>query len=192
MIEKLRDVLTGEKLLSVQVYVGQYLPTWRPGTDYRDSYSASKALGGGALRDLSHELDYLNWLLGGWERLVALGGQMSHLEIDSDDLYALMMQTKRCPVVTVQLNYLDRVARREIIINTDKATIKVDLIQGTLQINDQTERVQIERDTTYRAQHQAVISGEEGQLCSLLEGLDVMRMIQAAEKSEHQKVWITK
>ena len=44
--------------------VGQYLPDWRPGTDYKSGVSAQKDLGGGALLELSHELDYLQWFFG--------------------------------------------------------------------------------------------------------------------------------
>ena len=87
LIQRLQDLLVGETVISVQAYVGQYLPDWRPDTDYRYSYSAKVAEGGGALRDLSHELDYLGWLFGAWSAVTAFGGHLSLLEIDSDDLF---------------------------------------------------------------------------------------------------------
>jgi Predicted dehydrogenases and related proteins len=59
IIQKVKKMLRNTKVLSVNCYVGQYLPTWRPNTDYTKCYSASKDLGGGVLNDLSHELDYL-------------------------------------------------------------------------------------------------------------------------------------
>ena len=52
------------KVLSVRCEIGQYLPSWRPGSDYRQAVSASRALGGGALLELSHEIDYLRWIFG--------------------------------------------------------------------------------------------------------------------------------
>jgi predicted dehydrogenase len=192
LLQMLYERLQGQRILSVQAYVGQYLPTWRPGTDYRESYSSRRAEGGGVLRDLSHELDYLNWMFGGWQSLTALGGHYSHLEIDSDDVFSVMMVTARCPVVNVQLNYVDRNTRREIVVNTDEFTVKADLIQGTIKVGDEEVNVQPERDITYRAQHQAILTGDVRSLCSLEQGLDVMAMIEAAEKSEQQKVWITK
>jgi len=62
VIQKLHEFVKGKEVYSIQAYVGQYLPDWRPGTDYSKCYSASKAQGGGVLRDLSHELDYINWI----------------------------------------------------------------------------------------------------------------------------------
>ena len=47
------------KIYSIRSEVGQYLPSWRPEIDYRASVSAQKSLGGGALLELSHEIDYL-------------------------------------------------------------------------------------------------------------------------------------
>ena len=92
VIQKLHEFLNGKEIYSIQVYVGQYLPDWRPGTDYTRSYSASKAQGGGVLRDLSHELDYINWIAGGWKRVAAIGGKFSDLQIDSDDVFVLLLE----------------------------------------------------------------------------------------------------
>jgi predicted dehydrogenase len=190
VIKRLRSLLEGEQILSVQAYVGQYLPDWRPGSDYRTSYSASAKQGGGVIRDLSHELDYLIWLLGSWERVSALGGHLSALEIDSDDVFALMLVTQKCPVVTLQLNYLDRLSRRNVLINTTELTIEADLIKGTITIDRASESISVGRDETYRAMHQAVLSDSTADLCSLNEGLETLRLIEAAERAVKQEEWV--
>lgn len=192
IIQKLYTVLCNKRILSVHVYVGQYLPDWRPQADYRNSYSASAQEGGGVLRDLSHELDYVNLLLGGWERMTALGGHYSHLEITSDDIFAIMMTTRKCPVATVQMNYLERETRRLININTDDLSIEADLVNSTLKINSKIEKIEIDRDHTYRSMHKAVLNEEYSNLCSLEEGMEVMGMIQAAEQSVKQKTWVSR
>jgi predicted dehydrogenase len=190
IIQRLKALLEGERILSVQAYVGQYLPDWRPTSDYRASYSASAEQGGGALRDLSHELDYLTWMLGGWERVSALGGHFSSLEITSDDVFALLLVTPACPIVTLQLNYLDRLARRFILINTSDHTYEADLNKGTITIDHDIESFITERDDTYRSMHDAILSGNRKSLCSLDEGLRTLQLIEAAELSARHGEWI--
>lgn len=192
VLQKLRTILKNERLISVQAYAGQYLPGWRPGSDYRTSYSADISVGGGVLRDLSHEFDYLNWLLGGWNRLTALGGHYSKLEINSDDVWTIMMSTEKCPLVTIQLNYLDRLTRRSILINTDDHTIEADLVNGSIMIDDKIEEIKSERDFTYTEQHRAVLEDRTDILCTLQEGLEVMKMIHAVERSARQKEWVSR
>ena len=101
-----------EKILSAHAHVGEWLPGWRPGRDYRDSNSAKKSDGGGVLRDLSHEIDYVLWLFGACRQLVAVAGHSSSLEIDSEDQASLLMKMESDSTVYVHLNYLDRPARR--------------------------------------------------------------------------------
>lgn len=73
------------RVLSVRCEVGQYLPSWRPDADYRQCVSARRELGGGALLELSHELDYLHWIFGEVDWVKATLSQQSSLEIDVED-----------------------------------------------------------------------------------------------------------
>lgn len=191
VIQYLRERLGREKIISAHVYVGQYLPEWRPGTDYANSYSAGKA-GGGVLLDLSHELDYACWLFGGWERVAATGGHFSELNIASDDVYALLLKTPACPVVSVTMNYLDRRGRREIIVNTAEHTYKADLVSSNITVDkDGGELVALpDRDSTYIAQHTAMLNKDFRYLCSLDQGLEVMRLIGAVWQAVREGRWI--
>lgn len=82
------------KVLSIRCEVGQYLPSWRPSTDYRNGVSANKALGGGVLLELSHEFDYLRWIFGEayWVNCMLL--TKSDLEIDVEDCAHLLIGFK--------------------------------------------------------------------------------------------------
>lgn len=194
VIGQLRAALDGASIISVQAYVGQYLPDWRPGTDYRASYSSRAADGGGALRDLSHELDYLGHLFGRWQRVCAVGGHLSALEGDSDDVFALMIAFKRCPIALVQLNYLDRLGRREIIVNSATATIAADLIgtRAQVTIDRHSSPVQVATDESYRAMHQAVLGeGQATLLCDFDSAIATLRLIEAAERSSETGQWIS-
>jgi predicted dehydrogenase len=190
IIRRLRDLLEGERIVSVQAYVGQYLPDWRPDSDYRVSYSASARCGGGALRDLSHEMDYLTWMAGRWRRVCALGGHLSPLEIDSDDVFAMMFETAGCPVLSLQMNYLDRRARRFLVINTHANTIGADLVRGSITVDRNETMFAVDRDDTYRAMHTALLEGDASALCTLDQGLDTLALIEAAELSVARGEWV--
>jgi len=192
IIQKLREFLKENEICSIQAYVGQYLPNWRPGTDYTDSYSASKAQGGGVLRDLSHELDYINWITGGWRRVAAIGGKFSDLQIDSDDIFVLLLEMENCPVASVQMNYLDRNTHREIIVSMKNHSIKADLLHSTLEIDGEVTSFEVERDITYTIQHDAILNGDHGTACTLKQGMDVIKLIHAAESASKKQEWINR
>ena len=192
VLQRLKVLLEGQRILSAQIYVGQYLPQWRPQIDYRTSYSASASQGGGVLRDLSHELDYITWLFGGWNRVAALGGHFSELDIDSDDVFSALLETPACPVVNLQMNYLDRIGRRTIVINTDHCTIEADLVKGLIAMNDQRETVVCGRDDSYRDMHAALLNGCYETLCTFQQGLEVVNLIAAIEQAAESRQWVTR
>jgi len=192
VIQDLYRLLNGKQIYSINVYVGQYLPSWRPGTDYTKCYSSFREEGGGSLRDLSHELDYINWIAGGWKRVAAIGGKYSDLQTDSDDVFALLLEMGNCPIVSLQMNYLDRKPRREIIINLKGKSIKADLIENTIEINGETISFTVDRNLTYRLLHETILAGNYDTVCTLEQGLDVLKLICAAESAAEKKTWILK
>ncbi len=187
LISKLKDLLQKQSIISAAIYFGQYLPNWRPNRDYRVCYSAKKSEGGGVLRDLSHEMDYLLWIFGDWQRLTALGGHFSELEVETEDVVSTLLETKRCPVINLHINYLDRPPRREIIVNTKSQTVNIDLIRGTMQINNTITHHQVERNYTYKEQHLAILKGEMERLCTLNQGMAVLKMIEWIEVAMNSK-----
>jgi predicted dehydrogenase len=190
VIRKIRELFIRKPLYSIHVYAGQYLPAWRPNSDYSKSYLASKARGGGVLKDLSHELDYVTWIAGDWRRMAAIGGKYSNLAIDSEDIFSLLMETENCPVISVQLNYLDIVTRREIIIHAQDVSVKADLIENTININGEITRYSSARNLTYALQHRAILEGNYSDLCTLNEGMNILKLIEAAVRASEQGKWI--
>jgi len=191
LLQHLCSEIKGQSVLSAQVYVGQYLPDWRPKQDYRNSYSVSRGQGGGVLRDLSHELDYLNWLIGPWQALTALGGHYSSLAGDSDDVFCLLLKMENCPVVTLQLNYLDRAGRREMLINTDQHTYRLDLVKQEFKRDQEpVTSFSLNRDENYRVQHLDMLENQGRKCCSLAEGMEVLQMIDAAENIAGTQNWL--
>lgn len=118
-----------------RVICSSYLPDWRPGVDYRTVYSAHKALGGGVTIDLIHEWDYLVELFGVPQKLYALRGQYSDLEIDSDDLSVYIAQYPTL-LAEVHLDYFGRGYRRAIELFCRDGSAVADFGAGTLTLPD--------------------------------------------------------
>lgn len=190
LLQGLRNFLLEEPALNFLAYCGQHLSTWRPGRDWRQSYSTSIAEGGGVLRDLSHELDYTLWMLGPWARLTALGGNFDALGIQADEIWSILLEAQSGAMGSVCINYLDRPARRRIVATTRRATYEVDFTASTIRRNESVQHFQSDRDATYVAMHRAALGNDPLHLCSLAEGLAVNRVITAVEKAQRSRGWV--
>lgn len=191
ILSTLKKELSNKSIVAANIYCGQYLPDWRPGRDYRSVYSAKTDLGGGVLRDLSHELDYSQWLLGPMKSVAAHGGHFSSLEIETDDAFTLIGESASCRSMTVSVNYLDRTARRIIIIHTNQESYHADLIAGKLLRNSEVLLENIKTVDTYIEQARRLLNNELADFCSFEEGLHTMKLIEAAEKSATEKRFIS-
>lgn len=110
----------------IRAEVGQFLPEWRPGKDYRQGVSARRELGGGVLLELSHELDYVCWLGGEVRAITAQIGHLSDLEIDVEDTAEITMQFAGGTIGSVHLNMVQRPATRLCRIVGTKGTLSWD------------------------------------------------------------------
>ena len=114
LINLLKDKINDEKIISATAICHSFLPNWRKNIEYQESVSASKSKGGGVLLDLSHELDYVQWLAGPLEVEHAVNKKVSDLDIDSDDLLLLSGRTQDGVHVHIGLNYFTRKPIRKI------------------------------------------------------------------------------
>lgn len=181
VLQNLKEELSQQRVISCHCYVGQYLPEWRPQTDYRASYSASSARGGGVVRDLSHELDYLLWMFGPARVIKAIGGKYSSLEIDSEDTVGITCSFEKCPVATIQLNYCDRITRRELVITTEGATYVADLRAFTLLKSGDSIR-SLNTVPLLNQMHLSLEHESPQPYCSVTESIDVLKFIEEIDK----------
>lgn len=96
------------KVVRATLIAGQSLPTWRPGTDYRTTYSADAATGGGVEMDLAHEFDLARWWFGDLRVISAASGTLSGLEISAHDSAVVTMEpvSGAGPLVVLGLDYV--------------------------------------------------------------------------------------
>lgn len=134
-----RDVLG--RLLFARVHTGSYLPGWRPWQDYRQSYSASAAMGGGCILDCIHEIDLTRWYMGKVEEVFCLAGHQSSLEVDVEDVAALMCKHVSGALSEIHLDYVQRTYERGCHIVGEQGSIFWDYNQGTVRWFDAAQGV---------------------------------------------------
>ena len=114
-LQLLRQALVEDKIgrvIALRAEVGQYLPEWRGGKDYRQCVSARRDLGGGVVLELSHELDYIRWLLGEVKTVSAQVAHLSDLEVDVEDVAEIILRFKDGCFGNVHLDMVQRPATR--------------------------------------------------------------------------------
>lgn len=136
-LQRIAELLRSRRIgrpLTIHAHWGEYLPSWHPWEDYRQSYSAQAGLGGGVILTLSHPLDYILWLvrqISGrpttesesrdqsppyqLERLWAFAGQLGDLELDVEDTALIGLQFSasgqqdgQAFLASIHLNYTQR------------------------------------------------------------------------------------
>lgn len=131
VIQYLKNNINQKDVLSVRSISSSYLPDWRPGIDYRNTYSAHKDLGGGVSIDLIHEWDYLTYLFGNPQNVKTLITKKSDLEMDCDDL-AIYVAEYKDKVVELHLDYFGRKTLREIVLIAKEDTIIGDIANSKI------------------------------------------------------------
>jgi predicted dehydrogenase len=93
-------------------------------------YAAQRELGGGVVLTQIHELDYLSLLFGTPRRVFAIGGHLSKLEVDVEDVVAVLLDcgTSERPLpISVQMDYVQRPATRNCEVVGDGGKFVMDL-----------------------------------------------------------------
>lgn len=144
-----QEILVQERLgrvVRASFEVGQWLPDWRPSSDYRDSYSARPDQGGGVVLDLIHELDVARWLLGEMVEVKALAAKVSALQIDSESVAGAVMRTVNGAIITVGLDYIARKPIRRYQLVGTEGSIAWDLFGRSLILSDGSGEYAIESE----------------------------------------------
>lgn len=131
VLQYVKNNIALNEVYSVRSISSSYLPDWRPGIDYRTTYSAHKELGGGVAIDLIHEWDYLSYLFGKPNRVYSILKKVSDLEIDTEDI-AIYIGEYSDKVVELHLDYLGRYSIRRLELFMKEDTVVCDLVNSTV------------------------------------------------------------
>jgi len=184
---------------SITIDVGQFLPHWRPKTDYRNNVSAQKSLGGGVLLELSHELDYLTWLFGDFDQVFCQTSTSGLLDLDVEDVADAIFMRRDGVVVNLHMDLLQHSSTRTCKIIGSLGTLTWNLIANSLVMtspsgeatllfeNNQYDRNQMYLDELSR--FAKVAKGEMTPAVSFEQGLKVLAMVDAMKDSSRtQKI----
>ena len=176
LVRELRERLESGSLGSIRhatIDYAEYLPDWHPYEDYRTSYAARAALGGGVVLTQIHDYDLAWWLFGAPTRVTASGGHLSDLEIDVEDTVDAHLESGRVDV-HIRQTFASRDRRRRISIDTADKTVELDLLNVP-----GFDRNQMFMD---EARHfVACVRGEEQPAIPLSEGIGVLRVAMAVK-----------
>lgn len=200
MKKLLEDQAIG-RVLAARVEVGQYLPDWHPQEDYRASYSARRALGGGVILDAIHELDYIRWLLGEVDGVSCFAAKLSALEIDTEDMAALLLRFQSGALGEIHLDYVQRAYRRTCQLIGEHGTIHWDYSAGQVRwysSRSGTWRLFVDPDgwqanqmyVDEMAHYLRCLDGAETPALDANDGARVLQIALAAKRSAQEAHWI--
>jgi len=151
-------------VLHVHYSVGSYITL----VNSRSRYQAN--LEGALLLDYAHQPDFIHWLLGEKPRGVfmaaAQGGQFERTS--RPNVLALTCDYDRSLLTTVSLNYAQMPQRSACEVIGDRGWALAEIEKQTLRIgladdsSEREERIPVERDDLYRAEHQAFLDAIAG------------------------------
>jgi len=148
IFNKIKDIIDSDYLGQIylaSIYTGQYLPDWRPNDDYKIGVSANKELGGGVLLELSHEIDYAQWLFGKPTSIYSSNSKFSNLEINVEDNANLLLEypDRR---VNIQIDFLSKTPNMTLKIIGSEKNLEADLIKEEIKIQTKTNNELIDQE----------------------------------------------
>lgn len=178
------------KLLAVHCSVGQDLVQWRPDRDVNETVSLSKKDGGGVLRELSHELDYLYFLLGPCELIGGLLGKQKYTNSEVEDTAMVHLVYKRGSsqiATSVNLDFIRKDPFRLCQFIGEKGTVKWDLLRGEVVLtNDLADEQVLFSDAadvskSYQKMFESLISGEVEKFSTINDAIEHLSVIEEIE-----------
>ena len=178
---------------SVIIDVGQYLPDWRPGIDYKKSVSAKESLGGGVLLELSHELDYINWLFGASDSVFCKAINTGSLNIDVEDKVDAILMRKDNFTINLHMDFLQRNPVRYCKVIGSEGNLQWDILRNKIVFKGSKEQEKVlfseeeyDRNEMYLSmlvRFSRLVKENLKPLISLEEALNVVNLIESMKKS---------
>jgi predicted dehydrogenase len=185
--------------ISGRFYFGYNLALWRPGTDYRLNYGAIAAQGGGVILDVTHEIDLVTWLLGDVAEVACLAGTLTDLDVDTEDVAALLLRMTSGAIVELHLDYADLAYERGFRLVGTGGTLAWDMPSATLAAYRatagewETSSVELDFNETYIGELRHFLDAIRGEATAYDDGTQARRTLAvalAAKQSARDRVFV--
>ena len=188
ILKFLKNYIKNKKIFSIYILCTSYLPFWRKKINYHKSVSAQKKFGGGVLLELSHEIDYVNWIFGEFKNLNIFSKKISDLKIDVDDILNVTAKIKNS-FLNLSLNFFSMSERRKILIDGANFSIDADIIKNKLIIIQKNQKREINFNNfklinTYKDQVKCLLNGDNKNLCNIYQASKVLKIISNIKKNK--------
>lgn len=183
------------KIYNVSSIVGQYLPSWRPEKDVKDSVSAQKKLGGGALLELSHELDYLQWLFGDLTLRHSSLRNSLEFDLDVEDMADLTLSTSTGIYLNVHLDFVQKTTQRKCQIIGKNGRVDWDLIANSVIYYSAEGQVILYSDPNYDKNNMYISMLQEFERCLYKKGVNLasidssVKILELIDAAKRQNEW---
>jgi len=186
VLKKIKNLILKKKIIDINVACSSYLPRWRKNIEYSKSSSAKKKYFGGVLFDLSHEIDYLNWIFGDLKIHHFQYKKISNLRIETKDSLIIIGSIKNKQVL-INLNFFSKIQKREIIINTEDFSIIGNILKNELEIfyEKKSKKIRFKKikDETYIKMHKEILNQRKKKsVCKLENALQTVKIIKKINK----------
>lgn len=134
----LDDHVLGD-IYSVVVTVNSYMPQWHKYEGYNEFYAGKKDLGGGVVLTEIHEIDLLYWFFGAPQKIGAVGGMLSKLDLDVEDTVSILMEQKvenRKFPINVNMSFVQKAPIRRFLVLGERGSIEWDIVNNKLWLDD--------------------------------------------------------
>lgn len=120
------------EIYRIEVNHCQSIYHWTRGRSLKDFYALKKECGGGVLMSQVHEIDYLTWIFGRFCPISAIYGKWLLINSDVEDNVTILNSLEKresgvVPII-INLDFLAKVPKRELIIHGTDQTMKFDLL----------------------------------------------------------------
>tara|TARA_B100000965_G_C19603076_1_gene764196 strand:+ start:9288 stop:10283 length:996 start_codon:yes stop_codon:yes gene_type:complete len=191
-LKKLIDNFSIGELKIINIYCGSDLNKWRINQNLNSSISLKKDLGGGVLRELSHEIDYLLWIFGDFE--VSISKLINSGRFKNSDVFDkadILFKKKSSDLLSLMhLNFNQKKTERYCIVIGNNGTIKANILKREIILEKKGKKIKkrfCNINEVYKKQMISFIkpSINKNEYEELSSSVDVIKYINKIEKKNN-------